>query len=554
MTQLACARWRWNRAGLLTIAVALGAGWVSFAVAAPLGTDPATTLQRSQSQLDQLDRATAPPKQTGPAVVTSPISRKELPAPGGPLVLLKTVSFGPPSEFLTTAQLDAIAAKYIGRRVDFSQISALVREVNDLYAAKGIVTASAILPPQKLTDGNLKVQLVEGKLGNVAVAGAHLTSDKFVLASVKLARNGVVDVPRAGRDIEFFNKTNSAQLRLLLQPGASFGLTDLSLGITEPPRNTLQFFSDNQGSLSTGLLEYGMYFRGYDLMGNDDSLTFYGTDSAGSLSGTLSYNTPITPFGTRVAGSLTRSGIRVVDGPTLPLDITGSSQAATVTLSQQLIGTANWSAMALISGAYVTSASQSGITPLVDSVTKKAVLGFSLAYTSENASFSIQPQLIYANAHDQLIDGYTDVLLAAGSASGTVKLPADMSIAVNGAWQVSNTQLLPGDLLFQIGGGSTVRGFQSGAVAGDSGYYAQIELHRDMSALLEGLDVFAFADMGEVFSTFPAQTYLTSAGAGLSMNIKGGATAQVTAGMPILKALSDQPAAAIYFSVRAKAF
>jgi hemolysin activation/secretion protein len=522
--------------------------------APPVGSDPSTALQRSQTQLQQLDQATQPPKQTGPAVVTSPITRKGLPAPGGPLVLLKTVTFDPPSAFLSKAQLDAIAARYIGRKVDFSQISSLVRDVNDIYAKKGIVTASAILPPQKLTDGNLKVQLVEGRLGKVTVVGDHKTSEKFVFDSVTLARNGVVDVPRAGRDIEFFNKANSAQLRLLLQPGASFGLTDLSLGITEPAQSTLQFFTDNLGSQSTGQLEYGIYFRGYDLMGRDDSLTLYGTDSAGSLSGTVSYNVPITNFGTRVAASYTRSGIHVVDGPTAPLDISGASQAATVTLSQQLVGTSNWSVQGLLSGAYVTSSSLSGVTPLVDSITKKAVLGFSLGYTGDGPSFSVQPQLIYANANDQLSNTTDNILLAAGSASGTVRLPGDMSFAVNGAWQASNTQLLPGDLLFQIGGGNSVRGYQSDAVAGDSGYYAQFELHRDMSALLEGLDAFAFADMGEVFSTFPAQTYLASAGAGLNLTVKGGATAQVTAGVPVLKSLANQPAAAIYFSMRAKAF
>ena len=62
-----------------------------------------------------------------------------------------------------------IAAKYRGERVDFRKISELVRDVNDLYAEKGVVTAAAILPPQQLASGNLQIQLIEGRLGAAAI-------------------------------------------------------------------------------------------------------------------------------------------------------------------------------------------------------------------------------------------------------------------------------------------------------------------------------------------------------------------------------------------------
>ncbi|WP_315834111.1 hypothetical protein [Bradyrhizobium prioriisuperbiae] len=40
-------------------------------------------------------------------------------------------------------------------------------------------------------------------------------------------------------------------------------------------------------------------------------------------------------------------------------------------------------------------------------------------------------------------------------------------------------------------------------MAGDSGYYANFELHNNLTQYITGLDVFAFIDRGEVFSTFP---------------------------------------------------
>src|SRR5690606_34099592 len=100
-----------------------------------------------------------------------------------------------------------------------SLIASLVRDVNDLYAEKGIITASAILPQQELADGILLVQLVEGRVGAVGLLGERRTRDEVILRKVQLTRgDGVVDVPAAADDIARFNATHRAQLRMLLQP------------------------------------------------------------------------------------------------------------------------------------------------------------------------------------------------------------------------------------------------------------------------------------------------------------------------------------------------
>lgn len=523
------------------------------APAAPAPATADTQLQQNETRLQQTDQQTQT-RQQGPAVITAPLTRASLPPKGGLRVLVRSVVFEPQSAFLTVAELDAIAAHYVGRKLDFADISALVRDVNDLYAKKGIVTASAILPPQKLTSGVLKVELVEGRLGKVSVVGDHQTPDKFLLDRIRLTKGETVDVPTAAEDITWFNKTSRAQLRLLLQPGASFGLTDLALGITEPPRNQLQFFLDNEGVKSTGTVEWGGFYRNYGPMGIDDSLMVYATGSLGSLSGTVSYDLPVTKAGARLALSYTRSGIRVIDGPTAPLDVTGVSQATTVTLSQPVVANRDWTLLVLASGSYALSDSKSGDTPLVDSDTTKAVLGFALTYASDRANFTVQPQLIYAKAHDRLTDQVQGILLSTGTVSGVVRLPNDFRLVANGGWQYTHTSLLPGDLLFQVGGATTVRGYPSDAVAGDSGYYAQAELHKDLSALVPGLDAFAFTDVGEVFSTFPSHTLLASAGVGLSVNWNDKVTAELSAGFPILDAVSDQPVATVYARITGKAF
>ncbi|WP_339445056.1 DDE-type integrase/transposase/recombinase, partial [Pseudomonas hunanensis] len=83
----------------------------------------------------------------------------------------------------------------------------------------------------------------------------------------------VLDVPQLNRDVIWFNRTNDVQIKALLQPGTSFGLTDLQFAVIEPPVDTLQLFTDNQGADNTGRWQGGAFYKRHGLFGVDDRLT-----------------------------------------------------------------------------------------------------------------------------------------------------------------------------------------------------------------------------------------------------------------------------------------
>jgi hemolysin activation/secretion protein len=490
-------------------------------------------------RLDEEDAASSA-RQSGPGVITDEIGRRELPPRGGATVLLRSVTIGPESAFLTEEELAPIKAKYRGERVDFSQISELVRDVNDLYAEKGIVTAAAILPPQNLNAGNLQIRLVEGQVGNVALVGDRTSTDKFVFDRITLAKGTTVDVPTASKDIELFNATNRAQLRLLLQPGAAFGYTDLLLGITEPRKSELEVFYDNQGVTSTGEWQVSGLYRRYGLMGIDDTFLTYLSFSQGSTSGTLRYELPINKYGTRLAASVTASDIAVVSGPTTVLNIEGQSKSANLSLSHPLIIDDRWTVLGTASAFSGTSTSASAGVPLVDSKTVKYAPGVTLSYRGDNGSVATQIQGVFAKSTDNIASTDRDIFLLAGSFNGQYRFANGLTYVGTGAWQHSNDDLLPGNLLFQIGGPTTVRGYPSDGVAGDSGYYVSSELHKQFDVQGKAVDGFVFADFGEVYSTFPSHTSLVSAGIGVNYSFTKYAKGTLSIAAPIKQSLSNQ--------------
>jgi hemolysin activation/secretion protein len=507
----------------------------------PGQVNPGAIESESRRQQERLEQQTQPQKQQGPAVISAKRQQSPLLRPGGPKFLLKAVKFTE-SKFLSSEELDAITSKYIGKQIDFSELQALVAAVIDLYHQKGIVTGIATLPPQKVEGGTVTIQLTEGRRGRVSIDGNIQTSTQYILDRVRLPPEGeVLDVPQLTSDVTWFNRTNDAQIRILLQPGSSFGLTDVQLAVKEPAINSLQVFADNQGVKSTGANQIGSYYRHHGLLGVDDVFTFYGTKSEGNINGNVAFNVPVNAFGGRLGVSYTQGAIRIVNGPFETLDVKGGAKSGAVNFSQPLWADQEWLLLANFSG--MRSASQSVISDIttVDDMTWKRTSGFSL---SNYGSFYTATASFAANAvdsHSRVTQLDRAFYTYTGMVSGLAKLPAAISISILGNGQYSRERLLPGDQLFQIGGPTTVRGFPTNTVAGDSGYYTNLELHRDWSDLVKGLDTYLFHDFGEVFSTSPRVTTLRSIGAGLSWNMVPSLTLEASFGVPCTEVVVDQP-------------
>ena len=546
----------WRVSGALMLG-ACGFVQSSLPLAAQTGTtanNPAVVIdQQNQQRLKQLSSV---PLDSGPVVISPQVARGEIVAPGGPTLVLKSVQFAPASAFLSQAELDKILADYLGKSVDFSQIQRLVQAVNDLYAQKGVVTASAVLPPQTLNRGVLKVQLVEGKLASLGLSGTKTVPDQFVLSRIRLTKgDDIVDVPQAATDITRFNKVYSAQLRLSLEPGAKFGTTNLALALSEPQKNQLSFFLDNQGAASTGASQAGVFFHSYSLLATEDNLFAYGTLSEGSSSGTLAYDLPITASGARLSLSFSRSVIDVVSGPTKSLNISGSSTSVSAALSHPVYVSPTWALIANLGGARGSSKSFSNATALVDSQSTKSWLGLDASYTAQNFAVAISPKVSFVQAQDHLAASTRAITLFSGSFNATYKFAGGLDLTANGAWQKTRTKLLPGDLLFQIGGPATLRGYPSDSAGGDSGYFAQFELHNLIKInAAKGADIFGFVDTGAVYSTFPSKVVLVSAGAGLSYPVFQKAKFDIGLGLPLRDVIANQDKSQLFARLSLAAF
>ncbi|MDN4983086.1 BamA/TamA family outer membrane protein [Bradyrhizobium arachidis] len=526
------------------LGAALGVGLAASSIVAARAQVPTINPGAIQNDVDrqrrQFEQQSAPPKLNGPAVVGGPREKSPLMKPGGPKFRLRKLEFDP-SKFITPAELDEIAKKYVGKNVDIATLLQIVADINAIYTERGIVTGIATLPEQDPKDGTVKIKLTEGRLQKTTVEGNKQTRTDYILQRVQEPEGEVLDVPKLNRDVTWFNRTNDVQIKALLQPGTSFGLTDLQFAVIEPPVDTWQLFVDNQASENTGRWEGGTFYKRHGLFGVDDRLTFYGVRSDGNLNGNAAYSVPVNPWGGRVGVSYTEGKIKIIDGPFVTLDVTGRSSQAAVNFSQPVWVTQNWLVLLNAAETEGKTVSRFSTVAVTDDHYDKATAGVSVTNSGNTYSITVSPAVNYIEWQDHVLGNnrtfntYTGSLIATSAAG-----PPNFSANVLASWQYTQEKLLPGDQIFTIGGPTTVRGYPTSAASGDSGYYFNAELHYNWSQWLRGFDTYVFTDWGAVYSTAPGITEMSSVGVGFSWTYAPFMTFEANYATPLKNAVSTQ--------------
>lgn len=195
-----------------------------------------------------------------------------------------------PSEVLTTEEISAITKDYIARPVTVKELYEMVNKINDLYASKGYATCGAVLEPQNIEQGVLKVTIIEGKNGQVEIYGNKSTKSKYITKYLHVGEGEIPNVNVLNKEMLLFNATNDAQLRIMLKPGAKVGTTDYVLQVYEPKLHNFTVFMDNGGSYYTGEFRTGMFYNCKSLSGERDALSLGTIFSEGTKAVSTNYS------------------------------------------------------------------------------------------------------------------------------------------------------------------------------------------------------------------------------------------------------------------------
>ena len=446
------------------------------------------------------------------------------------------------SEILKTEELTVLAKEYEGREVTLSELEGLLERINQRYREMGVVTAKAILPPQEIVDGIVRVRLIEGRIGKVSVGGNTSTNTRFIEGWVKQRPGDLANLLDLERDLIRFNRTNDAQLAAELAPGDRFGESDIQIKVAEPPKHDFRVFMDNNGSPSTGEFRTGVTYLNRSLLGVRDSLGLSFTWADGHNGYGINYSLPVNTWGTRLAGTYNLDKTDIRHGPFKGLGITGEAEAYGLDLRHPLYFD-NRSYLEAVGGVRSRRVS-SWISDVFLQKTDTLDGRIGLEWLSVDGGGYWTGSLTY-------LSGHADFSNAAGKRYSITRGNLRRVQDFGGGWQLrglisfqgSQDVLLPSAEQFMIGGEGTVRGYQTGSFSGDRGHVLGVELHHPLPLGISNTKTsgFFFVDHGVTKPYRPVGSQLgadeiTGAGWGLNVAVSTWLSGKVSLGY----ALSDR--------------
>jgi len=126
-----------------------------------------------------------------------------------------------------------VLTNYTGT-VDFRQVREALGTLQLLYRDLGFVTASVTLPQQKLTNGMVRINVVEGRLAKINVEGNRWYGTNNILCALpSLKTNVLLNTKWLQPELDLANQNQDRQIYPVISPGFEPGTSDLTLQVKD---------------------------------------------------------------------------------------------------------------------------------------------------------------------------------------------------------------------------------------------------------------------------------------------------------------------------------
>jgi hemolysin activation/secretion protein len=441
---------------------------------------------------------------------------------------------------LPVQSIERAVTPFLGPKKLLADVEAARAALEKVYQSAGFLTVFVDVPEQRVADGVVRLQVLEGRIERLQVSGSRYFSQGYIRNKVpELAEGQVPNFNEVQRQLAVVNRSEERRVQPVLRPGKAPGTVEVDLKVEDklPVTGTVEL--NNQHPPDTEPLRLQAALRYENLWQRDHALgitaitapqepsqakVLVGTysvplDNGDSVVGYLvSSNSSVTTLGnTNVLGDGTTLGLRYA----MPfLGVAGSSHSLTFGVDYK-----DLSEKVVFGG---TSLS----TPL-------RYVPFQASYTGNwpgrDEQMQFSTTLVFASKKllERKVDcpgniGPVDQFACKrqGADGSFATLRADLrrtdslgwvAIATRLGAQIATQPLAASAEQYSVGGAETVRGYLEGEGSGDEGLLASIELRSPnfgprisgwvsagQPALVSDLTLLAFVDAARVRTLQPA--------------------------------------------------
>jgi hemolysin activation/secretion protein len=405
----------------------------------------------------------------------------------------------------TEERLKRVVDRFLDLELNLYDLNVAADAVTEFYHDQGYTLARAVIPAQRVQDGQVQIAIVEGRIGKVLFSGAKRYDEGFLNARVpSLAPGTLVTTDRLERDLLLLNDLPGLKARSTLLPGQTFGLSDVQIKLEEKPI-TGDVALDNYGREETGRtrLDAGLQLNNPLRLG--DQLTLRGVYTNEHLQRykSVGYSLPLGNSGLRLAA--TYSDVHYdVAGAFAALGLGGWARTTELTLQDPEIRTRAHTRMVNL-GVRDTDLVQSVFGNELTHVHFSALTaGWADNRINEDASVTNWTFTVATNF------GRNNSGLSQTAEAGRFEGDLNHQQPLGNGWDVYlrangvySPQRLPDSEKFSLGGPGSVRAYIASELRGDSGYQGTLEFRRASAIAARPVIYSLFWDLGSVIYKAP---------------------------------------------------
>lgn len=468
------------------------------------------------------------------------------------------------STVFTAADFAPLYRPLIGKEISLLDLYQLRDAITAKYRSAGYVLSQAIIPPQQIADGVVRIQVIEGYVAHVKLEGDVRDRRGLIRRMAeKITRSRPLRVADLERYVLLIGDLPGVEVSTVLKPSADQpGASDL---IVIVKRKALggSLEADNRGSLAIGPYQFSGEVDANSLLGTDEQLALQAATTAQTRE--LHY------LSARYGETLTDEGLRLdlsasfsrsePEGAIAPLHPLGNDETYTIRISEPLIRSRSQT-LTLGMGFSTLDAkvdligvpfSNDRVRPIfIDATYDFADTWFG---DSRPSTTVIHGQVSHGlDVFGDTPTGSPNLSRALGRSDYTTfnftatrlqTLTPRFTLAVSMEGQATGDPLLSSEQ-FGLGGAQFGRGYEPSELTGDQGLAASTELRYSPPSTSQFAPQFyGFYDVGVVWLNKPLSgeqngDSLASAGAGLRFTLLQHLTADFTLAKPLTRDIASR--------------
>ncbi len=471
---------------------------------------------------------------------------------------------------LPVLAIEGAVTPFLGPQRSMAQVEAARAALERAYQQAGFLTVLVDVPEQRVDEGVVRLQVVEGRVSSLRVTGSRYFSQGHIRNTVaELTLGSVPNFNVAQTQLAALNRTEDRRVQPVLKPGPTPNTVDVELKVADqlPASASLELHNKHAAATTPWRLQANLAYNNLWQRGHSVSLTAITAPAKTQESSLLvgSYSVPLADDSTfSMYGVVSDSLVQ----PLSAVTVAGKGINLGLRWLKPLPAPSPNTSHGLQLGVDYKDFETNTRTGEVGVLTPLRYLpfqvGYSAAYFDGPARSTLNTQLVWAlrgifrrtlNCADA---GPADQFAcSAQGAQGSFAywrgdfnhaqpLWLGTTLNLRAGWQLSPDVLVSNER-YAIGGAQTVRGYTEAAAAGDQAILLGLEWRapnwagKDGWSWLRGLDdftTFAFVEGGrvKVLNALPEQpvhTQLRGAGLGLAWRVGRTANGQLDLAVPL---------------------